>query len=97
MHHPAGATSPSLEYSTSERRRLWKPYVLGVVTTPAIYLLLYAVLRVTGVFHAYYSQGSWEIEGGTGIYIVDLPFFPLAVMEGNLHNRLRWLPEPTGG
>ena len=67
------------------------------MTTPAVYLLFYTVLRVTGVFHAYYSQGSWEIEGGTGIYVVDVPFFPLMMMEGDLQNRLRWLPEPTGG
>ena len=73
------------------------PYLVGVVTTPAVYLLLYAILRLTGVFHAYYSQGSWEIEGGTGVYIVVVAFFPLAVMEGDLPNRLRWLPEPTGG
>jgi hypothetical protein len=86
-----------LEYSTLRRRWPWKPYILGVVTTPVVYLLLYVILRVTGVFHAYCSQGSWEIEGGTGIYIVDVPFFPLAVMEGDLQNQLRWLPEPTGG
>jgi hypothetical protein len=97
MHRPAEATSPSLEYSTLRRRWPWKPYLLGVLTTPAAYLLLYVVLRFTGVFYTYYSQGSWEIEGGTGIYVIDMPFFPLAVMEGDLHNRLRWLREPTGG
>jgi hypothetical protein len=97
MHHSADATSPSLEYSTLRRRWPWKPYILGVLTTPLVYLMLYAILRVTGAFHPYYSQGSWEIEGGTRIYIVDVAFFPLAVMEGDLQNRLRWLPEPTGG
>ncbi|MBC7783027.1 MAG: hypothetical protein H7144_04235 [Burkholderiales bacterium] len=96
MQHPPNATPPSLEYATLRTRRPWKPYLLGVVTTPAIYLLLYAVLRVTGVFHAYYSQGSWEIEGGTGLYFVDALFFPLAIMESDLQNRLRWLTEPIG-
>ena len=92
MHHPADAISPSLEYSTLRRRLPWKPFILGMLTTPVVYLVLYAILRVTGVFHAYYTQGSWEIEGGTGIYIVDVPFLPLALMEGDLQNRHRWLP-----
>jgi hypothetical protein len=98
MQRPAEATtSPVLNYSTLRRRWPWKPYILGVVTAPTVYLLLYAILRVTGVFHAYYSQGSWEIEGGTGIQIVDVPCIPLTITEGKLQNRLRWLPEPTGG
>ena len=87
----------SLDYTAAPRRRPWRAYLLGVVTTPALYLLLYLVLRGTGVFHAYYSQGSWEIDGGTGIHVIDLPFLPLVIMEGDLHNRLRLLPEPTGG
>ena len=97
MHEPEETPWQSLKYSKQRRRWPWKEYVLGVVTTPIVYLLLYAILRVTGVFHAYYSQGSWEIEGGTGIYLVDMPFLPLVAMEGDLQNRLRWLPEPTGG
>jgi hypothetical protein len=97
MHHPPEPTSTALDYSTLRHRRPWKPYLLGVVTTPAAYLLVYAILRFTGVFYPYYSQGSWEIDGGTGVVIVDRSFFPLAVIEGELHSRLRWLPEPTGG
>jgi hypothetical protein len=91
-------TSPKpLAYSTPKTRRPWKVFLLGVLTTPAAYLLLYLVLRATGVYHAYYSQGSWEIEGWTGIYILDVPFFPMKIFESNLQNRLRWLREPTGG
>jgi hypothetical protein len=86
-----------LDYPAAPRRRPWRAYLLGVATTPALYLLLYLVLRGTGVYYAYHSQGSWEIDGGTGIYLLDVPFLPLAFMEGDLHNRLRWLPEPTGG
>ena len=90
-------TSRLLEYSRLRRRWPWKPYLLGLATTPAIYLLLYGVLRLTGAYYTFFNQGSWEISGGTGVYAVDLSFLPLAVIEGDLHNRLRWLPEPTGG
>jgi hypothetical protein len=97
MEQPTDTTSHSLEYSTLRPRWAWKAYVLGIGTTPVVYLLLYTILRVTGVFHTHYSQGSWEIEGGTGVYVVDAAFFPPAAMEGDLQNWLRWLPEPTGG
>src|SRR5687768_11076497 len=96
MHSKADVSGQPLAYATKSRRP-WKPFVLGVLTTPAAYLLLYAVLRLSGSFHTYYTQGSWEIEGGTGIHFVDTVLFPLATLEGDLHNRLRWLPEPPGG
>ena len=96
MHDHVDATASALQYATRRRRWLGEPYVLAVLTAPAAYLVLYVVLRATGVFYAYYSQGSWEIET-TGIYAIDMTFIPLVVIEGDLHNRLRWLPEPTGG
>ena len=89
--------APSLPYAPSPPRRPGKSFLLGLLAAPAIYLLLYALLRGTGLFHAYYSQGSWEIEGGTGLYLVDVAFRPLATFEADLQNRLRWLPEPSGG
>ena len=64
---------------------------------PVVYLVAYCLLRLSGVYYAYYSQGSWEIEGGTGIPVVDMAFFPTAVIEGSVQNKLRWLKEPTGG
>ncbi|HEX8340561.1 MAG TPA: hypothetical protein VF624_06590 [Tepidisphaeraceae bacterium] len=97
MHHPDPAASPPLEYATPRRRRPRRPYVLAVTSVALAYLLLYVALRVTGVFYPYYSQGGWEIDGGTGIYAVDIPFLPLAILEGGAHNRLRWLPVPAGG
>ena len=97
MPVPPDATSNALDYSTLRHCRPWKLYLLGVATTPAVYLLMYALLRLTGVYYPYFSQGSWAIDGSTRVAIVDLSFFPLAVIEADLHNRLRWLPEPTGG
>ena len=91
-------TSPEpLAYSMLKARRSWKAFLLGVLTTPAAYVLLYVVLRATGIFHTFYNQGGWEIDGGTGIYALDVPFLPLTIFEANLQNRLRWLREPTGG
>jgi hypothetical protein len=95
MEGPQNTVAQPLEYSTLRRRWPWKPYALGVLTLPTFYFLLYLILRFAGAFHAYYSQGSWEIEG-TGIYIVDVPFLPLLLMEGDVQNHLRWLKEPTG-
>jgi|GEM_PF-6255073 len=60
MHHPADATSPSLEYSTLRRRWQWKPYLLGVATLPAFYLVTYIMLRVCGVYYPFFNQGSWD-------------------------------------
>lgn len=97
MDQSIGPGSTSLDYSTRRPHRPWKAYILGVLTIPVVYLLLYAVLRLTGVFYAYYSQGNWEIDGGTRIDVVDVWFIPLAITETKLQNRLRWLPEPTGG
>jgi hypothetical protein len=96
----APSTHPStdeLTISTNSIRRPWRVYLLGVLTAPAAYLLLYIALRVTGVFHPYYSQGSWEIEGGTGVRFLDVSFMPLTIFETDLQYRLRWLREPTGG
>lgn len=86
-----------MPYSPTKSRMAWRPFVLGVLATPMLYLLLYTLLRVFGVFSPYYSQGSWEIEGGTGIALIDIPFLPAAIAEAELQNRLRWLDEPTGG
>jgi hypothetical protein len=97
MQHGAMDTSEILAYARSRPRLPWRPYILGLLTVPVLYVLLYLVLRACGVFHAYYSQGSWAIDGGTGIYVVDLPFLPAAIAEADLQNRLRLLPEPTGG
>jgi hypothetical protein len=91
------APSASLEYSTLRRRLPWKPYLLGVATLPAIYLARYVLLRCCGVYYPFYNQGGWEIDGTTNSLVIDVAFFPARIVEMNLHNRLRWLPEPTGG
>jgi len=97
MSHANDSAPAVISYSRTKPRLPWKSYLCGVLTVPAIYVLIYVVLRASGVFHPYYSQGSWEIDGGTGIVIVDLPFVPAAIAEGEFHNRLRWLAEPSGG
>jgi hypothetical protein len=86
-----------ISYSRSKPRWPWKAYFCGVLTVPTLYVSIYLALRAGGVFHAYYSQGSWEIEGGTGIVCLDFAFIPAAIAEAEFHNRLRWLPEPSGG
>lgn len=97
MRDTAEASSPSLEYSRLRRRLPWTPYLLGVATLPALYLATYVLLRCCGVYYPFYNQGGWEIDGSTNSLIVDGAFFPAMIVEMNLQNRLRWLPEPTGG
>lgn len=97
MHHPADATSSSLEYSTPPRRWAWKPYLVGVATLPAIYLVTYVLLRLCGVYYPFFNQGSWDIDGTTHVYVLDLAFGPATMIEAEIQNRLRWLREPTGG
>ena len=97
MDIPREPTVEPLEYSTLKQRMPWKPYVLGLLTPPLLYLLAYALLRITGVIYPYYSQGSWEMEGGTGVYVIDIWFLPLVLLEGDFHNHFRWLSEPGGG
>lgn len=83
--------------SLPQQRLAWKSFLIGTACVPIAYVLLYLLLRITGVFYAYYSQGSWEIEGGTRFYYVDIWFVPLVMIETDVQNYLRWLPEPTGG
>lgn len=91
------AASKVLSYSRTRPRFPWKAYFLGVLTGPALYALLYLLLRICGVFYPFYNQVGWDIDGSTGSYVVDLTFRPATIVEANLQNRLRWLPEPTGG
>lgn len=55
---------------------------------------LYLVLRMTGVFYPYYSQGNWQIESRS---IIAVAFLPPLLLETHVQNWLRWLPEPDGG
>ena len=87
----------TLDYATRRPRRSWKSVLLRLLVLPLAYVSLYIALRAAGVFHAYYSQGSWEIEGGTGIGMVDISLLPLALNEARFHNYVHWLPEPAGG
>jgi hypothetical protein len=97
MHHPADANSHRLEYSTLRGRWPWKPYLLGVATLPGLYFLTYILLRVGGVYYPFFNQGGWDIDGTTNVYLLDLTFVPARMIEADIQNRLRWLPEPTGG
>ena len=74
-----------------------RSYLLGLVTLPALYVLVYVLLRLAGVYYPFYHQGGWEMDGGTGVYAIDLAFLPATITEIDCQNRLRWLREPTGG
>lgn len=87
--------SSTIAYSPQRRRRgRWKICAIG---TLVLYVLGYAILRFTGVYYAYYSQGSWEISGDTGIVFIDVGFLPMCWCEDAVLNQVRLLPEPTGG
>ena len=97
MPQPPDATSTSLDYSTLRRRLPWKPYLLGVVTLPTLYLFTYVLLRLCGVYYPFFNQGSWDIDGTTHVYLLDLAFAPATMVEADVQNRLRWLRVPSGG
>ena len=97
MKSEASVSSISLGYSSAAGRRRWRAYLLGLFTLPLAYLLLYSLLRVTGVYRVYFSQGSWEIEGSARLHLIDVAYLPMISLEGDMKNWLRWLPEPSGG
>jgi len=82
-----------LEYA--RRRRWWRKF--GLLWAFILYMLVYAILRFSGVYYAFYNQASWEISGGTGIVAVDAAFLPLSLAEDAVLNQVPLLPEPTGG
>lgn len=84
-------------YAKNQSVLLWRPFLLGVAAVPSVYVLVYITLRLCGVYHLFYNQGGWEIDGGNGVYIVDVTFLPATIMEADCQNRLRWLREPGGG
>ncbi len=77
-----------------KRPRVWRAYFLGVLTPPLIYLGLYAALRFSGVYTVYYAQGSWGIDGTAGKFWVDVIFAPATILEGRVHDFMRWIPIP---
>lgn len=96
-HMPARRTDGVLWYARIRRPIPWKPILLGGAALPWLYVLVYVVLRVSGVFHLFYNQGGWEIDGSTGIVAIDVTFLPAMIVEADCQSRLLWLPEPTGG
>ena len=97
MHHPPEPAVQQLAYSPLTRRWPVKAYLLGLVTLPLLYVVVYLLLRASGAYHPYFSQGSWEIEGTSHVYLLDVAYFPAMIIEGDIQNRLRWLREPSGG
>ena len=64
-----------MEYGSGRRRGLWFTRFLFVVAALALlYDGTYGVLRLTGVYYPFFDQGSWEIEGSTGIDVIDEAF-----------------------
>ncbi len=71
-------------------------YALGMFTLPVVYLLVYFLLRLSGVYYPSWSQGSWdEIDGTTNVFVLDVLFLPAEVFEVQLANRYHFLKEPT--
>jgi len=97
MLPPAQPTSQSIDYAEPLPPRRLKRTLWAVSIVPLIYISAYFVFRVSGVYYAYWSQGSWEIEGGTGITAVDILFFPACLAEGAVLNNLHLLKVPSGG
>jgi hypothetical protein len=85
----------TLHYEPPKPRRKRLRVLLAAL--PLLYLSTYATLRVSAVYYLFFDQGSWEVEGGTGLRIVDFIFLPAILTESEIQNRLRWLPEPKGG
>ena len=88
--------SSTLDYASAPRTLPWKRGVLGVASMLLVYILVYFILRLTGVYHLFYNQGGWEMDGGTNISFVDGCYVPMVFIEQDLQNRLRWTEEPTG-
>ena len=56
-------------------------YIIGMSTLVFLYLVNYAILRFSGIYSPYYSQGSWAIEvnpifhgDGDSVSNIDLAF-----------------------
>ena len=68
-----------------------------MLTLPALYLIFYVFLRLSGVYESYYSQGSWEVDGSSNSYVVDVIYFPLFILETDLQFHFSWFhDEPVG-
>ena len=93
----ARRTDGVLPYVTTRRPLPWRPFLFGVAVLPSLYLLVYVMLRLCGVYRPFYNQGGWEIDGTTRIYFIDVTFLPATIIEADCQNRLRWLHEPAGG
>jgi len=96
MQRPLVPAPDVLSYSQLRRGPRWKAYLCGVAALPVLYVLSYIMLRACGVFYPFYNQGGREMDGGTGIYAVDVVFFPAAMTAECVQDRMKWLPEPTG-
>ena len=73
-------------------------YLLGMLTFPTIDLLGYALLRVTGVYYPYWSQGSCdEIDGTCHVYLIDVATLPMRELEVELDSKLHYIRPPSGG
>jgi hypothetical protein len=87
----------ALKLIPPRRRRHWIVPLAATVLPVVAYVLTYVVLRAAGVYYPFYNQGSWDIDGTTHVTAIDVVFVPALLVEQELQNSLRWLPEPTGG
>ncbi len=68
---------------------------MGLLTLPAIELVLYIVLRYTGTFWFEYHQGSWDL-CSSAPPVMEVFCAPMGYAEESLRNYLRCAKEPTG-
>src|SRR5262249_6020332 len=61
-----------LGYAAGPRQRGRRVLRLSLICLPAAYITAYVVLRLCGVFYAFYHQGGWDIDGTTHVYALDL-------------------------
>ena len=70
------------------------------LSLPAAHFALYVLLRLTGVYYAFFDQGWGDIDGETGVLLIDLSFMPYMLVVGQFHHALDqwgWMEQPTGG
>jgi hypothetical protein len=81
----------------TKEMRIPRSLAFGIISPPSLYLAAYFAFRLSGVFHLFYNQGGWEMDGSTGVTVIDIAFAPIAMAELDFENRVHVLREPSGG
>lgn len=86
-----------LSYFTPARLPRIVRHARWLPALPILYLAAYVTLRLLGVYHLFYNQGGWEMDGTTRVSAIDSAFAPAAFAETDSENKLSLLREPSGG